>query len=297
MDTMKEQARNTDSATEATGQMSTETDRGKPKKAHFPNNRTVIGIICMVLAVFMIFVLTPLINKASDDTVQVIRVAATVEQGMQIQKSNLEVVEVKKNTVPPEIVNNSKEIVGKYALTRLHAGDYIYKDTITSTYGGADAAFSGLDGSGKVAISVTCRGFAQGLSNKLENGDIISLIVTDESGSYIPGALKYLSIVTTTTSGGLDRDEVSPDESGQLPQYVTFTFLVTEAQAKLLATYEQTGKPMYAVLVYRTSSGSQDKAKEFVAKQDAWLESCEHLTDVYTDPPQTSESANNTDTE
>ena len=58
-----------------------------------------------------------------------------------------------------------------------------------------------LNGS-KVAVSVTIDTFAAGLSGKLQNGDIISLIVVDKNAgtSAILGELKYMKVITTTTA-------------------------------------------------------------------------------------------------
>ena len=47
-------------------------------------NRTIIGIICMVLAVVITFAVAPLVNRLSSDTSTVIRLAEDIKQGAQI---------------------------------------------------------------------------------------------------------------------------------------------------------------------------------------------------------------------
>lgn len=67
----------------------------------------------------------------------------------------------------------------------------------------ADDVLLGLDGK-KVAISVNISDFAAGLSDKLENGDIVSVIIYDKENniSYTPAAFQYVKVITTTTNDG-----------------------------------------------------------------------------------------------
>ena len=58
-------------------------------------------------------------------------------------------------------------------------------------------------------MSITIGSFAGGLSGKLENGDIVSICVTDKDDhTEIPAGLKYVKVITTTTSGGIDENDV-----------------------------------------------------------------------------------------
>ena len=130
--------------------------------------------------------------------------------------------------------------------------------------------FASLDGS-KVAVSVTIDTFAAGLSGKLQNGDIISIIVTDkDSGkAVIPAELKYIKVITTTTAGGVDKDSVIKNEDGSYELPSTVTVLVSTEQAKLLAKYEESST-MQTALVYR---GEHATAQKFLDKQDEYLKS------------------------
>lgn len=172
-------------------------------------NRTIIGIICMVLAVVITFAVAPLVNRLSSDTSTVIRLAEDIKQGAQITEAQIESVKVKTDTIPAGTIKNSKEVIGKYAASDLYAGDYFTAAKISGESNTADDVFASLDGS-KVAVSVTIDTFAAGLSGKLQNGDIISIIVTDNNTkeSAIPGELRYVKVITTTTAGGIDKDAV-----------------------------------------------------------------------------------------
>lgn len=231
-------------------------------------NRTIIGVICMVLAVVMTFAVAPLVNKLTSDTTEVVRLNTDIKQGSQITAEQLETVKVKKNTIPGGVVTNKSDIIGKYAASQLYTGDYLTETKLSGDSNTASDVLASLDGS-KVAVSVTIDTFAAGLSGKLQNGDIISLIIVDKNSgkASIPGELKYMKVITTTTAGGIDQDSIVKNEDGSYEIPSTITVLANTEQAKLLAKYEG-DTDMTAALVYR---GTAENAKKFLDKQDAFF--------------------------
>lgn len=230
-------------------------------------NRTVIGIICMILAIATTFLVAPIVTRLSTDTVSVPRLSANVTRGAKITESCIEVVSVKKDTLPGGVITDAKNIVGLYASTNLFAGDYLSTAKLSFNSNTADDAFSSLNGN-KFAMSFTIDSFAAGLSGKLQNGDIISLVVVDKNSgkSMMPGEFKYVKVITTTTGGGVDQDKIVTNEDGSYTPPSTVTLLVNATQAKLLAEYEET--TINCVLVYR---GSEENAQKFLDKQDEFF--------------------------
>ncbi len=229
-------------------------------------NRTVIGIICMVIAVALTFIISPAVSKLTTDTVEVPRLCADVQRGSKISDANIETVSVKKDTLPKGIVTDKSLIVGQYASSALYAGDYITTKKLSIKSNSADDTIYSLNGS-KFAMSFTIDSFAAGLSGKIQNGDIISLVVKDSSGkSILPAAFKYVKVITTTTSGGVDQDKVVKNEDGTFDAPATITLLVNSTQAQLLADYEE--GTISCVLVYR---GTQENAQKFLDKQDEYF--------------------------
>ena len=230
-------------------------------------NRTVIGIICMILAIVTTFLVAPIVTRLSTDTVSVPRLSANVTRGAKITESCIEVVSVKKDTLPGGVITDAKNIVGLYASTNLFAGDYLSTSKLSFNSNTADDTFSSLNGN-KFAMSFTIDSFAAGLSGKLQNGDIISLVVVDKNSgkSMMPGEFKYVKVITTTTGGGVDQDKIVTNEDGSYTPPSTVTLLVNATQAKLLAEYEET--TINCVLVYR---GSEENAQKFLDKQDEFF--------------------------
>jgi len=150
----------------------------------------------------------------------------------------------------------------------LYAGDYLTAAKLTGEANTASDVFASLDGK-KVAVSVTIDTFAAGLSGKLENGDIISMIVVnkDTGKASIPAALKYMKVITTTTAGGIDQDSIVKNEDGSYEIPSTVTLLANTEQAKLLAKYEA-DTTLTVALVYR---GTAENAKKFLDKQDEYF--------------------------
>ena len=231
-------------------------------------NRTVIGIICMVLAVATTFLIAPLVTKLTADTVSVPRLCENVTRGAKIDESCVEVVSVKSDTLPSGVITDTKNIIGLYATTNLFSGDYLTSAKLSLNSNTADDAFSSLKGD-KYAMSFTIDSFAAGLSGKIQNGDIISLVTVDKNSgkSTMPAEFKYVKVITTTTAGGVDQDKVVPNEDGSYTPPSTVTLLVNATQAKLLAEYEE--GTINCVLVYR---GNAENAQKFLDKQDEYFE-------------------------
>ena len=125
-------------------------------------NRTLIGILCMLLAVVLTFVVSPVVSKITTDTVKVPRLCKDVEQGSKIQKANIETVSVSKSSLPKGVITEENQIIGKYASANLFAGDYITLGKVRVQSNSADDVISGFNGS-KFAMSFTIDSFAAGL--------------------------------------------------------------------------------------------------------------------------------------
>ena len=210
-------------------------------------------------------------NKVTTDTTAVVRLKEDIKQGSEITEKQLETVELKTSGIPKGTITDSKEIVGKYAAADLFSGDCLTKAKLTDKSNTASDVLAGLDGK-KVAVSISIDSFAAGLSGKLQNGDIISLIVVDrDEGASVPAELKYVKVITTTTSEGIDQDSVIKNDDGSFEIPSTITVLVSPEQAKLIAEYEE-DCTVIAALVYR---GTAENADKFIAKQDEYLKSGE----------------------
>lgn len=237
-------------------------------------NRTVIGIVCVILAVAVTFVVSPFVSKMADKKTEVVRFVTEVSHGTEIKNTDVELVEISNSALPENTIKDIKSVVGKYATADIFKGDFATESKVTDNANTANDIMASLKGD-KVAMSITINTFAGGLSGKLQNGDIVSICVTDkENNTSIPTELKYVKVITTTTSGGVDENDVIENEDGSFELPSTITVLVSTKQAKVLANYEQSAD-MHVALVYR---GDDANAEKFLAAQDKALEKSEATT-------------------
>ena len=231
-------------------------------------NRTVIGVLCILLALIICFGVTPLFSRSASEKTEIVRVTKDIKEGNEITAEMVQTVEVGAYNLPQNLMTDKKEVVGKYATADLAAGDYILSSKLSAVPAAENAYLYNLDGK-KQAISVTIKSFATGLSGKLESGDIVTVIVADYQGkgeTAIPPELQYVEVISVTASSGYDANTGEVVDEKELPS--TVTLLVTTEQAKVLAELEQDSE-LHLALVYR---GTPENAAKFIAAQDALIE-------------------------
>ena len=238
----------------------------------FLKNRTVLGVICIALALIICFAITPLFNASKSSTMRIVRVKNDLKIGQEITAKDIEIVEVGAYNLPSEVMKNSEDVIGKYASAEMIKGEYVLAAKISDTPASENAYLYNLTGK-KRAISITIPSFAGGLSGKLISGDIVSVIAIDykEKGeTVVPEELQYVEVIAVTDKKGNDDKTVTvkPDgeEETELPE--TVTLLVTPEQANILAELEAEGE-IHVALVYR---GTAENARKFVDAQEKFLE-------------------------
>lgn len=231
-------------------------------------NRTIIGVLCILLALIICFGVTPLFSRSASEKTEIVRVTKDIKEGDEITAEMVQTVEVGAYNLPQNLMTDKKEVVGKFATADLAAGDYILSSKLSAVPAAENAYLYNLDGK-KQAISVTIKSFATGLSGKLESGDIVTVIVADYQGkgeTAIPPELQYVEVISVTASSGYDANTGEVVDEKELPS--TVTLLVTTEQAKVLAELEQDSE-LHLALVYR---GTPENAAKFIAAQDALIE-------------------------
>ena len=113
-------------------------------------------------------------------------------------------VEVGGYNLPSNIAHQLSDVNGLYATADLAVGDYILTSKISSVPVSSDVALNSIP-SGKVAISLTVKTLASGLSDKLQPGDIIRIYHFLESATItVLASPEQAKIIT-----GLENDGVA----------------------------------------------------------------------------------------
>lgn len=249
-------------------------------------NRTVMGVICILLSLLICFGVTPLFNKSVSQKTEIVRVVKEIKAGDEITKDTVQTVEVGGFGLPDNVIRQSETVIGKYAKSDLSIGDYILNTKLSDTPAAENAYLYNLDGT-KQAMSVTIKSFANGLSGKLQSGDIVSVIAADykkQGMTVIPAELKYVEVISVTASSGYDAntgEAKSEKDERELPS--TVTLLVSPEQSKVLAELEADGK-LHLSLVYRGTPANTAKFTEVQDKVIAALYPAEVPQDSSSEP-------------
>lgn len=233
-------------------------------------NRIVVGLACIVLSLAICFGLTPLFNNALTSQVEIVRVSRDIKKGEQITASMLTTVKVGGYNLPVNVMYKAEDVVGQYANTDLYRDDYILATKLSATPMLKNEYLRRLNGA-NVAISVTIQTFAKGLSGKLEQGDIVSIIAVetgDLGETFIYPELTYMEVITVTTNEGVDgevQEEQGENEEKELPS--TITLIANPRQAVILADLEKNGA-IHAALVYR---GDSSTAQRYLNLQEQYF--------------------------
>ena len=192
------------------------------------NNRFIFGILSLLLAAVIAFVALPTIARQTNGKEEIVRITQPVLKGEQISSENAEVVEVGGYNLPSNIAHQLSDVNGLYATADLAVGDYILTSKISSVPVSSDVALNSIP-SGKVAISLTVKTLASGLSDKLQPGDIIRIYHFLDTAAEVP-ELRFVKVLSVTDSDGINVDNAKEP---------------TEDEEKLLAEQDKTLQEIY----------------------------------------------------
>jgi pilus assembly protein CpaB len=235
-------------------------------------SRVFLGMLCILIAIGVAFFLAPGLTKATSETVSIVTVAVEIKKGDQIDADMLTTKTVGSYGLSGNVLTQEADAIGKYAVADMFPGDSLLASKLTKDPLGDYRYLDSLDGS-RQAMSISIKNFSDGLSGKLEAGDIVTLLVSDYGDArktLAPPELKYMYVLAVTNPNGFDKDQVSRDSAGQDSQSTlpsTITLLASPRQTQLLAEYETKSRVQIA-LVYR---GDKENADKLLAEQDKYL--------------------------
>ncbi len=237
-------------------------------------NRYVIGILCIIMALLIVFFAVPALQSNNQGGyVSAVRIKQPIEAGTQITAEMLETVKV-----PEKLINggisDASSAVGQYTTAELYAGDYLTTQKLSGSIA-KHSSFPAGTAKGKIVVSVTLPTLASGVSGHLLPGDVVTVMTlpkgsvnqslglepeTEEMklfGAVIPPELQYLEVCIVTANDGSDASVEATLEDGvknNLP--VTISFYTTPEQALLLAELEN-NSIMHLAFVARGQSVTQ----------------------------------------
>lgn len=231
------------------------------------NNRFIFGILSLLLAAVIAFVALPTIARQTNGKTEIVRITQPVLKGEKITSDNAEVVEVGGYNLPSNVAHSMEDVEGLYVTADLAAGDYILTSKVSTVPVSSDVALNDIP-SGKVAISLTVKTLASGLSDKLQPGDIIRIYHFLETAEEVP-ELRFVKVLSVTDSDGINVDNTKePTEDEEPQQSATITVLASPEQARIITEMENDGVAHVALI----SRNNDQLAEELLAEQDETLQ-------------------------
>ena len=231
------------------------------------NNRFIFGILSLVLAAVIAFVALPTIARQTNGKTEIVRITQPVLKGETITSDNAEVVEVGGYNLPSNVAHSMEDVEGLYVTADLAAGDYILTSKVSTVPVSSDVALNDIP-SGKVAISLTVKTLASGLSDKLQPGDIIRIYHFLETAEEVP-ELRFVKVLSVTDADGINVDNTKePTEDEEPQQSATITVLASPEQARIITEMENDGVAHVALI----SRNNDQLAEELLAEQDKTLQ-------------------------
>lgn len=231
------------------------------------NNRFIFGILSLVLAAVIAFVALPTIARQTNGKTEIVRITQPVLKGEQVTKENAEVVEVGGYNLPANVAHSLDDVEGLYVTADLAAGDYILTSKVSSVPVSSDVALNDIP-SGKVAISLTVKTLASGLSDKLQPNDIVRIYHFLETAEEV-SELRFVKVLSVTDSDGINVDNTKePTEDEEPQQSATITVLASPEQARIITELENDGIAHVALI----SRNNDQLAEELLAEQDKTLQ-------------------------
>lgn len=230
------------------------------------NNRFLFGLLSLLLAAIIAFVALPTIARQTNGKTEIVRVKQPVLKGEQLNSGNVEVVEVGSYNLPANAARSLDDVKGLYAIADLFQGDFILTTKISVTPVSSDVALNHIP-SGKVAISLSVKTLASGLSDKLQSGDIIRIYHFLDVSEEVP-ELRFVKVLSVTDAKGLNVDNTKePGTDEEKQQSATITVLASPEQARIITAMENDGVAHVALI----SRNNEKLAAELLAEQDHML--------------------------
>lgn len=230
------------------------------------NSRFIFGLLSLLLAAVTAFVALPTIARQTNGKTEIVRVTAPISRGDLITADNTGTVEAGSYNLPPDIARSLDDVNGLYATADLMPGDYILSSKVSTMPISPDAVLGNIP-SGKVAISLTVKTLAAGLSDKLQPGDIIRIYHFLDTAVEVP-ELRFIKVLSVTGADGINVDNSrEPLEDEEKQQSATITVLASPEQARTITVLENDGVA-HVALVCRNN---ERLAAELLEDQDLTL--------------------------
>ena len=179
-----------------------------------------------------------------------------------LQAGLVKKAKVARGSVPPSIIGDPNDLVGRVTSSRLDTKQFITAQTFVSIEEGGGGVFAtAIANKGLVAVTVNVDA-ERGVANQITPGDHVDVVTTADDGNggtitgYLLQNVKVLAVGATTTL----QTATTPAVDGSLPNAGLLTFQVTPEDALRVIAANSGNSRLYLVLLPPGSGSSSSAA-------------------------------------
>lgn len=206
-------------------------------------SKAVIGIVCVVIALILAFVLIPARQKNSGEEVEIIKINKVITNNTQITADMLKTEKTARSLVPDGAITDKEQVIGKYSTCTIYPIDYITADKLSSVV--TDSKLHDLTGD-MMAVSVTTSDLSESVAGKLMPGDAVRVYGynTERKEIITYTDLQCLEVLAVSNNQADSIEQAKAENSGSssaaIPAAVTLR--VNDNQARELIDMQNSGK-------------------------------------------------------
>ena len=213
-------------------------------------NKLFISTACLVLAAVLSFALLPKMYEDKTDTVSVLVLNQTVDDGTEITEKLLSTAEVGTFGLSGAVATDKQQVIGMVATSTIYEGEYLTKNRLAPAGDYEKNASGAALADGQFLLALKMPTTSSGLAGQLRGASLVDVYTTveDENGAIkTEKVLSQISVkhVLNSKLESLEDlgERMTEDEDGvkddtdYTPVYIVVT--VNEAQAKTLIALEK----------------------------------------------------------
>lgn len=212
-------------------------------------SRLYCAVICYVLSFILLCICIPISKKIMYPKTDGIRVVHGIDQGVQIQRDDIEVVTIGTIGLADEIIQTPEDVIGRYAKVDIVAEDILFDSKVSQLPLDGDHPKDILPSDQK-AILIRMKMIEGSEYPVPETGDIVKLNFFDNKLTEIP-ALQFIRILSVIPEHG---------------DYIEVTIAVNETQWKYIRKHQE--EVFYGSVIVRSN---EELAEKLLQEQKSYF--------------------------
>jgi len=143
-------------------------------------NKLLVGLLSIALGLVVVFIMAPAASSEQMMTVNVCTAIVNIETGTVLTTDMLKTIQMPANFAPIDAIAQGVNSIGKYATTKIFAGDVITAAKLTDAIVQNDT-YALATAKGKMVVSVTVKNLSVMAAARIESGDVVMVMALMDS--------------------------------------------------------------------------------------------------------------------